>query len=207
MEKKHINTIISVVVILIIVIGAVYLLPKKVPSQDSTEVKPDTSDLTQIYQNSVEGLSLRYPLGFTVDEDYSYQNLGPGKEISGVKFTIPKEMTTGTNLSTDSYISVESIDENLECSAVSFALDSALVKEKIDNGKTYSYAETSDAAAGNRYDEYVYAIPGTNPCIAIRYFIHYGNIANYDPGTIKEFDKVELLKKFDSIRRTLVLNQ
>jgi hypothetical protein len=68
-------------------------------------------------------------------------------------------------------------------------------------------ASTTGAAAGNRYEETVYAIPGTNPCVAVRYFVHYGVIENYPPGTVRQFDKQALLDQFDRIRRTLVVNQ
>ena len=68
---------------------------------------------------------------------------------------------------------------------------------------TYSVASSTGAAAGNRYEETVYALPGTNHCIAVRYFIHYGVIENYPVGLVREFDKKSLLKEFDTIRRTL----
>ncbi len=76
-----------------------------------------------------------------------------------------------------------------------------------DNGVDYSVATTSGAGAGNRYDEAVFAIPGTNPCTAVRYFIHYGVIQNYPAGSVTEFDRTSLVNTFDAIRRTLVLGQ
>lgn len=171
------------------------------------QVAPDTGGLSQVYQNGPDGFSLRYPVGYTVDESYHYQSLGPGHDISGIKFTIPASMATGTNLGSDTYVSVEEIPHTQSCSALLFLSSGATVKNTTDAGTTYSVASVSDAGAGNRYEETVYALPGTNPCIGVRYFVHYSVIDNYPPGTVKQFDSATLLKQFDSIRRALIISQ
>ncbi len=166
-----------------------------------------------VYHNGKEGITLRYPKDYTVNESYKYQALGPGKEISGVSFTIPARIASGTNLSTDSKISIEFLsandthDSTSECDAKLFVPEGVKSVEMSDGDMTYSVASTNDAGAGNRYEEKVYTLPGTNPCIALRYFIHYGAIENYAPGDVREFDKAALISEFDSIRRTLVVVQ
>ncbi len=155
------------------------------------------------------GYSIKYPSGFTATTSYSYQALGPGKAINGVKFTIPAAVAAGTNLSQDSYVSVEQLPANAaNCTAQAF-LGSQVGSTTIvtDNGTTYSVASGADAAAGNRYDQTVYAIPGSSQCTAVRYFIHYGAIQNYPTGTVKEFDKAALTAQFDAIRNSLVLSK
>lgn len=142
---------------------------------------------------------------YTVDKTYTYQ-LAPGKIITGTKFTIPEVLAKGTNLSSDTYISKESLLDTKECTASIFLDGSHEAVKLKENNVTYSVASTTGAGAGNRYEETVYAILGTSPCKAVRYFVHYGVIQNYDPGTVKEFDKEALLKEFDDIRHTLVLN-
>lgn len=171
-------------------------------------VKANPGDVDEVYQNGTEGLSMRYPTGFTLDKNYTYQALGPGKSIAGAKFTIPASLTSGTNLSDDSYISIESLPNTSNCNANLFLEDGTPAATTVtDAGVTYSKATATGAAAGNRYEETVFAVPGTNPCIAVRYFIHYGVIENYPAGTVQEFDKQALLDTFDKIRRTLVINQ
>ncbi len=201
---KNLKTI-AIVIFIILVGYAVFR------SKNNTEpvTVTDNNELTQKYESSEHGFSIRYPQGFTVDEKYNYQGFGPGKDIPGVKFMIPQDMATGTNLGSDTHLSVEQISNAKNCGAGSF-LDLGN-GEKVtileENGITYSVASLSGAGAGNRYEEKVYAIPGTNPCMAVRYFIHYSVIENYPPGTVKAFDEAALTSTFDKIRKTLVINQ
>jgi len=170
--------------------------------------KPSVSpNLPPTYSNSALGFSIDYPAGFTVDEQYKYQELGPGKDIDGVKFTIPATMRDDTNLGSDSYLSVEEIPQakDKSCTANLF-LEQGKAHTLTDGNITYSMASFTGAGAGNRYEETVYAILGTNPCVAVRYFIHYGVIDNYPP-TVHEFDKQALLNIFDQIRRSLAVHQ
>jgi len=160
--------------------------------------------LPQTYANSTYGFSIRLPSGYTPDAAYRFQEFGPGKDIPGVKFTIPLSIATGTNLSRDTYVSVEEIPNVRDCSASLF-LEKVKSHTETDNGTTYSVASAGGAGAGNRYGETVYALPGTNPCIAVRYFIHSTVFENYPAGTVKLFDKQAILDQFDAIRRTLTI--
>ena len=138
---------------------------------------------------------------------------GPGKDIGGVKFTIPSSLAQGTNLGKDSYFSVEELASSTSlsgtCSAKQFLeLGPGEQVKMLKEGDTaYSFASSTGAAAGNRYEEEVFAIPGTTPCMAVRYFIHYGVFENYSPGSVREFDEAALLAQFDAMRRTLTLGQ
>ncbi|MDE1924731.1 MAG: MliC family protein [Patescibacteria group bacterium] len=168
------------------------------------------------FASSTFGFSVKYPQGYT-PASYVYQELGPGKDIKGVKFTIPASVATGTNLASDSYISVEQLPSvqpattgvSGDCTADKF-LDmgnGSHIQTVTDNGVDYSVASSTGAGAGNRYEEWAWAIPGTNPCLAVRYFIHYGVIQNYPPGMVQQFDEAALLKQFDGIRQSLVIGK
>lgn len=164
-----------------------------------------SSPLPNEYKNTLKGFSIRYSYGFTVDDKYTYQEFGPGKEISGVKFIIPPTVASGTNLSEDSYISVEQILDAKICTADLFLDTNSPVKSIIEKDVSYSVASSTGAAAGNRYEETVYAILKSNPCTAVRYFIHYGVIENYSVDTVREFDKKMLIDEFNTIRSTLII--
>jgi membrane-bound inhibitor of C-type lysozyme len=171
-------------------------------------IAPDSGGLSQVYTNGTAGFSFRYPSSYTLDTSYVYQELGPGKNISGVKVTIPSSIATGTNLAADSYLSVEQLPNVQDCEASLF-LGSAVTSTSTvtDGNTTYSYAQGSGAGAGNLYEEDVYALPGTNPCTAVRYFIHSTQLGNYPTGSVVAFDHAALITQFDQIRRTLTLAQ
>lgn len=123
----------------------------------------------ELYTNKTIGFSAIIPKGFTTVE-----------ATTTVKFIIPKELATGTNLSNDSYIAVE---RGTKCEDVAL----------------------NDAGAGNRYEEKFYIIPGSSPCLVAHYFIHYTAFENYPAGSIKEFDKSAIISLFNSIRKTIKL--
>lgn len=165
-------------------------------------------NLPNAYVNQEGTFSIRYPAGYTVNDSYIYQALGPGKDIYGVKFTIPASIASGTNLSSyDTGLSVEEIPQIQDCNALLFlSLREGMQSETItDNDVTYSVASGSDAGAGNLYEEKVWAFPGTNPCVAVRYFIHSTNIGNYPEGTVSAFDRNSLITQFDQMRHSLLL--
>jgi len=173
-------------------------------------VKPDPGNLTQVYESGSYGFSIRYPEGYTANADYKYQEFGPNKDKNGVSFTIPPSMAEGTNLGQDTRISVEEISSAKECDAGLFLDQGGLglgVTTTTDDRVTYSMASSTGAGAGNRYEEIVYAFPYTNPCIAVRYFVHYGVFENYPLGVVREFNEKALINQFDAIRRTLTINQ
>ncbi|MFA6503088.1 MAG: hypothetical protein WCT45_02430 [Candidatus Paceibacterota bacterium] len=169
---------------------------------------PAGGDLPQAYANSAMKFSLRLPDGYTADESYKYTELGPDEEIAGIKFTIPSSVATGTNLSSDSYISVEQIPDLPSCIAGPFLWKGQRIAlSPSDDATPFLVASSTGAAAGNRYEETVYALQDTNPCTAIRYMLHYGAMANYPEGAVREYDRAALLATFDAIRRSLKVGE
>ena len=161
-----------------------------------------------VFTSTEFGFSISHPKEWSVDPAFTYTGLGPDKAIDGVSFTIPSVMAKGTNLSLDSHFSVEVLPETKKCTAAAFlpdGIDAPKIME--EDGTSWSVATMQDAGAGNFYDETAYAIPGTSPCVAVRYSIHSTNIANYDPGTVKEFDRDALVATFDEMRLSLVIGQ
>lgn len=157
------------------------------------------------FASSTLGYSFQYPKGYTINPDYAYDQFGPKKLVHGVKVIIPADMATGTNLSSfDTGVSVEQLPHAKKCTADIYLTQNVKAQTVDDAGVTYSLASTSDAGAGNLYNEIVYAFPTSKPCTAVRYFIHSTNIGNYPPGAVTEFDRAALLAQFDAIRQSIL---
>jgi membrane-bound inhibitor of C-type lysozyme len=168
----------------------------------------DPGGLPNAYSNAGSGFSVRYPEGYAVNTEYKYQSLGPGKDIYGVKFTIPASLAEGKNLSSfDTGVSIEAILAVDDCRADLFLSHQEIESQRITDSTNveYTVAFSNEGAAGNRYEERVWALTGTNPCVGVRYFIHSTNIENYEPGTIEQFDPRDFLEDFDKIRQSLVV--
>jgi hypothetical protein len=185
-------------VLLIVIIPIFILITKDEPVTPS-------EGLNEKYVNNTYRFSLDLPTRYSIDENYVHQ-ITPDRNVSGVKFTIPESTKEGTNLSSDTAISVESIPNVPYCTAELFTDYPAHKPDIItENGITYSLITSSEAGAGNRYEESIYTIQDSSPCIAVRYFIHYSAFENYPTGSIKEFDKQSILNSFDGIRKSLVI--
>src|SRR3989338_8248180 len=83
------------------------------------------------YTYATTTYSVTYPLAFTPDTAYAYTQF-EGKPIGGVKFTIPMEMATGTNLSADSYVSVEQLPRAANCTGDIYVVPNVKRTEMTD---------------------------------------------------------------------------
>ncbi len=197
------NFIISSIIIILIASGAYWIL-KDVKPKGVVKTEPQIQDFSKSFESFPYKFSIYLPKKYSINENYAYPFIAD-REIKGVSFGIEEDDYRGTNLSKDSYISVEMIsDPNLSCNVESF-LNNVIYNGNIEeqDNHIYAVASTTDAAVGNRYEEIVYVTPVDSGCSAIRYFIHYGAIENYPEGTITEFDRQKLFNKFDAIRKSI----
>lgn len=162
----------------------------------STTALP-TSTLKNVLESKHFGFSIRYASDWLPGE-HTYTALGPGHDLVGVAFAVPKKLASGTNLSTDSYIAVERATTT--CAMAQFV--SAPTDERTEQvgTTTWRVASASDAGAGNRYSERVSLLQSGSTCFALRLFVHSTNIDNYDPGTITAFDPAPLEDMYVQMR-------
>lgn len=195
--------IIGVIALILIALAGYYAWQYQ--SAQPPPPPPPPPPTTTTYATST--FSIAYPSSFTVDDTYTYDQF-EGKPIAGVKLSIPASMAEGSNLSSDTYLSVEWLPRAKQCTGDIFVVPNVKAFDLTVGSTTFSVASTTGAAAGNIYEEQVFAIEGSKPCTAVRYFIHSGNIGNYPSegeGAVREFNRAELLREFDSIRDALVL--
>ena len=159
------------------------------------------------YTDARLGWSIGYPPHWIVNPKFVSVSLGPDHNIDGVSFAIPGSFQPGTNLSHDNTtLSVESVP-GANCKASQFVAPAEHVHVLRADGRIYTAATSEDAGAGNRYETLLFVLNGTSPCIAVRYVIHSTAFENYDPGTIRRFDRAKLIAAFDAIRATLTLGK
>lgn len=195
--KKNLYVFASVFVVIL----AIFLLWWINREEELIPVVPVLSS----YSSTTMGFSIEVPPDFIIDEGHTYE-ASPANKISGVKFTIPKNLSEGTNLSSNTYISVEKKPGAINSCSAEIYLDNSVSAGYVDVGSNrYSVAKSNGAGAGNRYDETVYATPIDGGCVAVRYFIHSTVLENYPEGTVTKFDEIAVKNMFDSIRVSLVL--
>lgn len=191
--------LIAVLIILLFITIAVFLLIPK------NKYESPVQNPYKEYTNSYYKLKLELPKEYTIEENYIHE-ITPTRRTTGVKFIIPESITQGTNLSKDTSISIESIPDAEYCTAELFTYYPAHKPDIItEDNRVYSLITSNEAGASNRYEEFIYTINDSNPCIAIRYFIHYSAFENYPDGSVKEFDKQSIIESFDRMRRSVVI--
>lgn len=156
-----------------------------------------------LYHDAKMHFAIAHPPRWAVVPNYADDTLGHKRSIPGVAFIVAPVRAKGTNLAPDTSLAV--LSSSGACDASRFLNSPRDVKTLTEAGRTYSVASSSDAGAGNRVEETVYALQGTSPCLAVRYFIHYSAIENYPPGTVKAFDRDALMKTMGRMRRSLAI--
>jgi len=147
--------------------------------------------------------SISYPMDYRRDEALIADNKQGG--IHAYYFWIPDRFVKGTNLSPDKKLSVEVNTTARICTPDLFQDSTTGYHVETVGSLTFNVSKTGDAGAGNFYEDDVYAVANSKPCVAVRYFIHSHNIMNYDPGSVRAFDAAGLAREFDEIRKSLVV--
>lgn len=196
--------IFAVVALAIVGAGAFvwFTWPKEEPVVQEPVVEEPSTPVTGTIASSTMGYILTYPLDFRAEENHVYP-FSSTKNILGFRVGVPADMATGTNLSADSYLSVEQLPNARACTGDIFMKANVKASTVTEGAVAYSVASSSEAAAGNRYDEVVYALKDSKPCTAVRYYIHSTNIQNYPAGSVSEFNRAALMLEFDQIRGSL----
>jgi hypothetical protein len=201
------NKLITLFVVAVFIFVIIWVIFGPHPGKQEASISDEIETPEGLsYSNPELRFSLTVPKDFMFDEAYVYLNLGPGKEIHGVKFAVPANVSQGTNLSSDSYFAVERISDTSICAPANFLNDPDELETKSLGQSTYQFGREVGAGAGNMYDESVYVTKANGFCYALRYFIHSTNIGNYEPGSVTEFNRENIVAIFDSIAATFKAN-
>ena len=165
---------------------------------------PGAATQSFVYENKYRNASFSYndmfaPAFFPNGQVYKIQ-----PEL--VLQFIDTQSYTNTNLTEAYFLFGSSTDAQVVATCTepaSLAGPETVVGEVSINGVSFTKSEGSGVAAGNIYEQTYFRAAHNETCYEITYFIHYGNIGNYNPGTVKEFDSAALVQKFDQILSSL----
>ena len=88
---------------------------------------------------------------------------------------------------------------------LSFGGPENVLGETTINDIPFTKSEATGVGAGNVYEQVYYRTIYNGSCYEITYFVHYGNIGNYTPGSVSEFDRTALYQQLDEILASLIL--
>lgn len=170
---------------------------------------PDSWKLWQdgVYGNGgakYSGYQLRYPRDFDVAQGDAAAGGMIGTTLVRISFPQdafqkPKSNYGGAFLTVSSASDKDSIKNCFVAPSMTSGM--VTLSKVVDvNGITYRVGDATDAGAGNLYTSKLYRVVHDNRCYEIALTVHTGNIANYTPSTVVEFDKQ---KAYDVLQQML----
>ncbi len=140
-----------------------------------------------MFKDKISGFEILYPMNSEIRNDVG--NFLSVTKNAVVQIFVSSTKFDGTNLSE----AVVAVGVASDTSTVAICQqiingDQAQGTVKI-SGKDFNLFTGTDAGAGNLYEYRDYRRVENGRCYEISEVLHSGNIYNYEPGTIKEFDK------------------
>jgi hypothetical protein len=152
----------------------------------------------------------RFTLSYSDDFAPAYYNGGEVTKIPPAFSLqdIDTQQFSSTNLS-EVYFLLGVSDDAQEISTctepASLGGQETILGETTVNGVDFTKSEATGVGAGNVYEQVYYRTVHNGSCYEISYFVHYGNIGNYPPGAVTEFDRTALYQQLDEILTSLIL--
>ena len=104
-------------------------------------------------------------------------------------------------------VSEEAQDVAVCTQPLSLGAPETVLGETTVNGISFTKSEATGVGAGNVYEQVYHRTVHNGFCYEVTYFVHYGNIGNYPPGEVAEFDRTALYQQLDEILASLILKQ
>ena len=154
------------------------------------------------YKNPQQTATLRYSDEFAPVEHMPVGEF-KGEPSLVLEFIRPEFYSPTTNLVEAYFLFSTIVDAGVvaTCTQPLPQLEEISGQETI-NGYTFTKSQATGIAAGNIYDQVIYRTVYDSICYEAVFYMHSGNIGNYTPGTVVEFDRTALLQKFEGVLDT-----
>jgi len=165
----------------------------------------DSGQGDKTYSNARYGFSVKYSPADILNENITYSFV---TENSLVRIDLARNDFMDTNLAEASFIAGASSSSGIldKCLKMSPEEQKQDADETI-NGISFKVFEGTGAAAGNLYETKSYRTIKKNTCYEAVILLHSGNIGNYSPGAVREFDRQAALDGLEAILGAYSFNQ
>jgi hypothetical protein len=152
------------------------------------------------YVNSNLSFSITHPSSLA-SSSIDFSGYLPLTQAPLVSFVVPQSMYAGTNLEEAGvYVGASSSPQVL--TACTSAMPGETLRNETINGADFVVATSSGAGAGNLYESKIYRRIENGWCVEVVELLHSGNIGNYTPGAVKEFDHAFFANLLDTVVHT-----
>jgi hypothetical protein len=155
---------------------------------------PGQLHMLQDLENAAYRFRLAYPDTFFIGTPPESVAL-LGKPVVSLT-CVDSQAFRGTNL-VEAYVLISAAPAAqlaIPCEQAQLANEQAAGALLINN-TTFARFQRGGAAAGNEYEQVSFRTDHQDTCYQLAYLIHYANIGNYTPGTVREFDRPALDKE------------
>lgn len=156
------------------------------------------------YDNPDYGFSITYPETAKASQ-VEFRGYLPLTQTSLASFVLPGSMSKGTNLGEAGvYVGATSTPSIVaSCVEPDVTQGESVGMETTIAGKEFRVFVSNDAGAGNFYERTSYRTLYKGFCLEFVTLLHSGNIGNYPPDTVQQFDKPYFQGILDSIVYTV----
>ncbi|MDQ3014364.1 MAG: hypothetical protein M3Q73_00685 [bacterium] len=201
-NKKRLKRVLPVVIIVLGLFGGYYYFMAGKGPVVQSEVASYTWTASK---NTALGYELSYPEGAMTYKPGTVAETGmlnPNKKIKKDRFVVSSDYIKGTNLASDSGVTIEVYDSTQLCQAEYVPENFAASPVQTINGKTFSTASSQSGAAGNFYQHTLFKTVHEGKCYVAIAVTHTTNVGAYPAGEVIEYNKAELMELYTKLIST-----
>lgn len=201
-NKKRLQRVLPVIIIVLGLFGGYYYYMAGKGPVPQSEVKSFTWTTSK---NTALGYELSYPKGAMMYKAGTVAETGmlnPNKKIKKDRFVVTSDYTKGTNLASDSGVTIEVYDSTQLCQAEYVPENFTAAPSVTINGNTFSVATSEGVGAGNLYRHQLYKTIKDGKCYVAIAITHSTSVGAYPVGEVTEYNKAELMEIYNKVIAT-----